>query len=479
VSSTGRESRDSPIKLLPHQTALVETFFNPESKRVILLRGHVGLGKSAALVILLGRLLQERPAARALFLVPRLALGSQVVNMLRNAGTPSLLVDRYQFREMLDSTTRGELWPSGTVVVLSVDFANQSDIRDSLAKTHWDLVIADEAHILKGNRAEILRKVGAVAKRVVLSTLPDLELPDTFPVEDITVVVWRRDQVVDHTGKPLDTVPRPVLHEVPFSLTPAELSVWKTVSALCRIFEAGTPQQGWISKSLLLSLQSSLAALEGSLQKIAEGLRTQDGMDALLEALDEEVLDDIRDGRMDLPTAEKAAGMATRVLQEIEAIDRDSKLGAFRVLLNNLNEATRPSQRICVLTEYLSTLYYLAAEIEGLELACQLLYGGMSDEDRHCSLTLFSSAGDILVATRAIMTEGLSLHEVTDLVLYDIPVSKIVQQEILGRFDRFGRTSRLNVYVLIPSSESKDVIANPLTTLRELLGAPFNPESNG
>jgi hypothetical protein len=61
---------------------------------------------------------------------------------------------------------------------------------------------------------------------------------------------------------------------------------------------------------------------------------------------------------------------------------------------------------------------------------------------------------------------------VTDLVFYDVPASKIALQEVLARFDRFGRASQLNIYVLTPSGESEDVFANPLATLRELLGAP-------
>src|SRR5664280_890268 len=91
------------MRLLPHQIAFVETFFNPASKRVILLRGEAGLGKSGALVALASKFLRERPTARALFVVPGAALRAHFVDKLRDAGVPTLSVDRYQFREMLDS----------------------------------------------------------------------------------------------------------------------------------------------------------------------------------------------------------------------------------------------------------------------------------------------------------------------------------------------------------------------------------------
>lgn len=459
------------MKLLPHQNALLETFFNPVSKRVILLQGDVGLGKSAALVALAGRLLRERPTARVLFLVPG-ALRFQFVEMLRDAGNPTLLVDRYHFREMLDSTTGEEFWPSGKVVVLSRDFAKQPDIRDSLADARWDLVIADEAHSIRGALAEALRKVGASAERVILVTATSygVEAPDAFPAEGATVVEWRRDRVVDQDGKPLDAALRPILHEISFTLNAAELTLRATVGGLCEILGGATGAEGLRTTVLLRSLESSPAALEGALQRIAEGLEKQESVDALLEASEEEVPEDRLTMRLDHATAEKAAGIAARALQEIEAIGVDSKLGAFARLLSGLNEATIPLRRICVLTHYLSTLYYLAADIEDRDMTCQLLHSGMGADDRLRSLTLFSDAGKILVATTAVMTEGLTLAEVTDLILYDIPGSNNALQQVIGRFDRLSRLSQLNVHVLTPSNNSDVSTSASIVLLRDLLG---------
>src|SRR5207244_714022 len=96
------------------------------------------------------------------------------------------------------------------------------DIRESLASTRWDLVIVDEGHWISGTRADVLREVGAAAERVVLATASSFDPSDAFPLEDITVVDWRRDELVDQHGRPLDTVPRPALNIIPFILTQAE-----------------------------------------------------------------------------------------------------------------------------------------------------------------------------------------------------------------------------------------------------------------
>ena len=74
----------APTKLLLHQAAFVETFFDPGSKRVTMLRADVGLGKTLALVALSARRLNTHPTSRVLFLVPS-PIRTLVVDMLRDA----------------------------------------------------------------------------------------------------------------------------------------------------------------------------------------------------------------------------------------------------------------------------------------------------------------------------------------------------------------------------------------------------------
>jgi hypothetical protein len=467
VSPLEEEIKGSFLRLLPHQTAFVEIVLRAAGKRVTLLRGDAGLGKSTTLVALASRLLQEQRTARSLFLVPA-ALRQQFVYMLRKADTPALLVDRYKFREMVDSASGNEFWPRGVVAVLSQEFARQVDILESLASIRWDLVVADEAHLFRGARAELLRRVGAAAERLVLATRSNLSLPNGFSIEDAAVVDWRRDLLVDRDGKPLDVVPRPMLHEVRFDLSWAEQSLLQTIGELCRILEAGPPQQKLRAKSLLRSLRSSPAALEATLQRLAAVLEAQDDAGAVFDDIDE--LEE-RVGpawSIDRPTAQKVGGIVGRALQEIGAIHVDSKVIAFGELLSHLSGAKNPNTRIWVVTEFLATCYYLAAEIEGRDLACHLLHGGMGLDDRLRSLKTFAATGEILVTTRAVM-EGINLSYVTDFVLYDIPSSKDALQQVLGRVDRFGRQSQLNVHALVLSSSHYAVSSEALDILHEVI----------
>ncbi len=196
---------------------------------------------------------------------------------------------------------------------------------------------------------------------------------------------------------------------------------------------------------------------------------------AVLDTTEEEAAEDGPGWSIDRPTAEKVGAIVGRGLQEIHTIQVDSKVAAFGDLLRRLSESKKPTTRICVLTDFVATCYYVAAEIEGRGLAHQALNGGMGSDDRLRSLATFSATGEILVATRAVMAEGIDLSHVTDLVLYDVPSNSVALQKVLGRFDRFGRQTQLNVHVLVPPNGTDSLDSESLGLLRELVGAPVEP----
>ena len=58
--------------------------------------------------------------------------------------------------------------------------------------------------------------------------------------------------------------------------------------------------------------------------------------------------------------------------------------------------------------------------------------------------------------------------DVTDLVLYDLPTNRLTLQGVLGRFDRFGRTTQLNTHALTPSDGADSALLWQLRVLREM-----------
>jgi superfamily II DNA/RNA helicase len=205
------------------------------------------------------------------------------------------------------------------------------------------------------------------------------------------------------------------------------------------------------AKSVIKSLRSSPAALEAVLQRlVTAGGESHNEIDATLDDVDGVGEDDPNkiDGALD----EQVSGVLRRAMHEIAALRVDSKVNSLGDLISNLSIPQIPDMRICVLTDSLATCYYLAAEIEGRGISYQLLHSGMDPEERRTSLRRFLASQGILIATGASMTSGIDLSTATDLVLYEIPVSRSAIDRVLGRFDRIGRQTQLSVHVFVPSN---------------------------
>lgn len=447
------------MPLLPHQLALVETILSPASKRVVLVHSVPGLGMTAALSAAVRQLLAKRPLSRVLFLAPR-AIAPSLLDTLRLGGVPGLLVDRYRFREMLDSTNEG-FWLGGGVTMMSYDFAKQNDIRDSLVSAHWELVIAVEAHSVRGRREELLQQVAGAADRVVLASGLGVELGAPFSPEEATVVEWQRDLIMHGLA-------RPELREVLFELTPTESALAESVENIASRLHDGTELQA-LQASLLRNLcASSPAALERALRNLTDGVAELSGWERLAASVgDDASLDDETSSAGEVAVAE-LTDAARRALDELDAVSDDSKLQVFEELLARLSQEHDPARRVCVLTLYSSTLYYLVSDLEGRDVPCQFLVGAMNAEDRMRSLALFSDTTNILVSTLAVL-KGVGLPQVTDLVLYDIPANDALLHLAVTRFDGPDRTAPLTVYALAPAHEPDGRVARQLAMLRAAL----------
>jgi superfamily II DNA/RNA helicase len=147
-----------------------------------------------------------------------------------------------------------------------------------------------------------------------------------------------------------------------------------------------------------------------------------------------------------------------QALQQVEELPSDSKLDAFGQHLERIIAKRGHAGRICVLTEYLASMFDLAADMEGRGISCHELHGEMGAEDRDRVLESLSRSGDVLVTTRAAISENVNLSEFEDLVLYDLPPSKLALHELLAAFNRFGRIEPLNVHVL-KAAEAEDPLA--------------------
>jgi superfamily II DNA or RNA helicase len=333
-------------------------------------------------------------------------------------------------------------------------------------------VIADEVHHLGPARAATLRNVISAASKVLLGTATPVEgeLERIVTPEVPNVVTWHRDMIVDEHGRSLVFAPRPKLRVVSFSTSIAEVQVRETVNALCATLERAGEWRRLVAHTLRGHLESSPAALEGVLRGFIDRRTRFDAEveEAMLE--EAEGADETGYWRADPTTSDEIRLLVDRALQQIESNHTDSKLAAFAALVERLHGDEGRDRRVCVVTNYVATLYYLAAEIEGRKIRYHTLHGGMTPDTRGSALDSFRREGGILLTTNAAIAEGVSLTDTSDLVLFDVPTSHLRLQQVLGRFDRFGRKDQLTVHALAFSGASEEV-AQGLAMLRTVLNA--------
>lgn len=435
--SLSRQTISREITLLPHQAEFVENFFGQSGTKLHLLRGHVGMGKSSALAALASRLMRERPSARALIIAPA-TLRVQFLDMLQTSGTPSQVVDSYRYRELLDTALTQEVWPSGTVAVLSVDFAKQSAVLESLANTKWDLVIVDEAQVLRGGRTEILQKLSNSAERIVLATATGAELPEFLKTENITTTEWLRERIVDDGGIPL-LVPAPIVMEVPYVSSSSEVKLLEKIRAFSHEAQRFMTEE-WIIKLLVNRAQSSPQALESMLRRLEK--RLTENLEAKPNSSADNGAEQVHHN------LELAIALVHDALAEIDALKEDTKLERFVQLLNKLEQSPLPQKRICILTRYVATQYYLAAALDGEGKEFSILRTSLNRDEQHRALERFIVDGSILVSTAAAVPGKPSWSKVTDLILYERPGKKALEQ-ILMNFNSFGRQQPLNVHIMV------------------------------
>ncbi len=474
---------------LPHQATFIAEFFaNPERRRH-LLKSDVGLGSTITAAYVVERVRISDPHSRVLVLVPK-ALQEQTLHVLSTIGVEACAVDRFRYREMQDAMPgNSTAWGAEGVFVLSIDFARQEDVASSLASVPWSLVVASEAHLLRGARLEVVRRIVASSANTRLLLLATTGIDEVLPVlvpmpngatasefEALTVTKWSLSEVERSSGVPWASVPPPQLELIWFRENPAESRLRSEVEVIKKLM--GTADgSSLVGAQLVRSMRSSPAALEERLRGLLKSV--VGAPEPLREDGDEFVEGEDTGSLPALVPRERGdliAAISDCLLELESSAVVDSKFEAFAAKLAATSRSGGAPRAACVLMEYKSTLYYLQTQLEERGIDACLLHGGMNLEERLLSIRRLQQEGGVLLATIAAMS-GVALAYVDWAVLYDLPGSALVLQQVYGRFQRIGRNSSLKLGALCSTdSATSDATVAALKRLQELVGddAPRN-----
>jgi superfamily II DNA or RNA helicase len=453
-----------------HQAAFIAHFFRESRKRLYLLQAAPGLGATYTVAHIVQRALVITPGARILILTPSRGssqtLQAQMQGLLMRVGVKAEAVDRYRYRELQDSAPgNSTIWHAGTAFVLSVNFAKQHDVAQSLVTVPWTLLIVDEARLLGPLGLEVVRRIIASSKDVRVLLLSATGEPDMLALgsEPFTTTRWHRSEVVDQAGESAFSRPSIKLEYIEFHEEHGEQLMRGAIEQIARQLQTSR-DAALLSASLLRLLASSPAALEDGMRRFRN--RLAHGIPALTPV---EAGDDDETDSDDLPTTvpenrEELLAILNGCLKDLDFLTADSKLSAF---IEKLAEMRSDSTliRLGVLTEYRATLFYLQAQLEEAGFNVHILHGSISLEEVVDSVDRFGLEGGVLLATTG-MTEGIDLPQVAWLVLYDLPRSPGVLAQIYGRFQPLERTEPLRLSVL----HNRDIgPARSLNKLREVV----------
>lgn len=155
LSSPVRGFVGPSIQLLPHQLYIAENVSKRFQPRV-LLSDEVGLGKTIEAGLIFHRMFVTGAAKRVLILTPRSLVNQWLAEIYRKFNILFHLMDETQAKELKKSYPDLNPYEAHQCILQDIESASQNeDLRNQLEQSAWDLVIVDEAHHLQWSPDEV------------------------------------------------------------------------------------------------------------------------------------------------------------------------------------------------------------------------------------------------------------------------------------------------------------------------------------
>lgn len=513
----------SRINMEPYQVFAVQQVISRFPHRY-LIADDTGLGKTIEAGMILEELTARGRADRVLVVAPA-ALAQQWKEELRQAfNRDYVFYDGPYLRQLMDKLPPEQNpWDRESRIITTLDLAKRDEIRAQLERTHWDVVIFDEAHKLSarryGTKADPTQRyylAAALAERtdslLLLSATPHngdryafhalLTLLDEYGFPDLDSVT--RSQVarvaIRRTkGEILDERGRPVfvqrnVQTLPVEFSPAEEGLYRAVTAyVAEGYNLAREQKNRAAGFLMVLFQkrmvSSIEAIRRSLERRLQGLeKLRTGGEPAIELSKEETrkLDDYLTDPDSLSDAEReelerrleSLPVFARVdieiakLRELCTMAREIRVDTKAdTLLTFLHDLFREREvKVLVFTEYRDTLHYLERMVEGRGWKHVTIHGDMSMNARRASQRQFEDTGTSLLLATDAAGEGLNLHWKCHLMVnYELPWNPNRIEQRIGRLHRYGQKRDVRVHNLFVTNTREDrILARLLERLEQI-----------
>jgi ERCC4-related helicase len=445
---------------VPYQAAFVEQFVRPGSPFHHLLVAPPGTGKAHTACTIVERLATMGQARHVLVLAPA-PLRAQWAAALASTDIagPVVALDRQVFRELQAAVPIGRLpWEQAPVVVMSLELARHADVFEAVVAQAWDLIIVDECHRIKviadqrqGIKVDdtaLLRQL-IEQKRVRRLLLMTATLgKETSYVPNLAVTQWH----VAHAAYQLtELVYFPDADEMRF------VTVLNQFLDSELVGDSADVVRGIVR----CRAESSVFSVEPALLRWLEELRGGPAEAMTLNAADE-VGDGEPESTEPLLVWRDTIAAVERIqqlLSMLDAVQSDAKLRALLQLIEERRRSSPVQEVVCVVTLYARTALYLHSALVDAGIVAGRATGDMTGEERVRAIHDFRARGGVLVATYSFL-EGIEMPEARTVIAYDI-LAPAAMEQVIGRFNRYGRREPLTVIAMRRSTASAEPSAAP------------------
>ena len=460
-----------------YQAKLAADFLDEGSPRHHLLVTPAGLGKVLIASQIAGFMVKQRQARRILVVAPspfcmlwRSRLEGQSLPV------PVQLMYGRDFREApADPTKARTPWPESVIAVVPCDTATKPDIQDTLAASHWDLVILAEvqghSRCQSVGLYQQMHSAQAIERSLLISDSP-IELSTVSAqasLPEFHVTNWF-DELADWDGQTIE-LPPVKWKVLEYTRSEPEVRFHRLVQEQLERSDSVHSPFRFQTELLLRRAVSSPYAAQQTLDIMGRKLnRTALGRletNAEKEHGDPTEVEDVPQLSFNPEARQSYLSFVKEGFRAFQEIVTDAKLECLLGLLGELADS-RPG-RICVLCACADTVSYIHDALAEVGIPSVTINGGLRYTQRQEAMKEFVHGGGILLATPGALGEESDLNRVKHVIHYDLPANRSQVCTIEGRFGRINRSDSCRMYAL---EDISGVKSDP-SAIPRLIGEPL------
>ena len=464
----------SRTSLIPHQLYIAHEVANRYAPRV-LLADEVGLGKTIeAGLILHHQILTER-AKRVLIVVPETLMHQWLVEMLRRFNLHFKIFDHNRCEDLINANEFENIFHAEQLVLCSIDFlVSNSVVFEQCVFADWDLMVVDEAHHLQWSAEApsieymVIEQLSQQTKGVLLLTATPEQLgkeshfarlrlldPDRFP--DFQQFVDEEQNYEPYAQVIEDLLNAKTLTEQDIALIQSTFAEGDNQDLLKQLSD----------KPLDDSPDSETNSIEQARIDLVEHLLDRHGTGRVLFRNTRSAVKGFPQRKLSSYPLPMPAEYQPAESQNLNC-DEVTQVITPEILYQQQNPAihwTRIDSRIEWLSKKCASLLpekvlVITASAEtALDITqyfktqtglhASAFHEGLSIIERDRAAAFFADfeTGSQILVCSEIGSEGRNFQFAHHLILFDLPVNPDLLEQRIGRLDRIGQTSTINIHV--------------------------------